>query len=59
MDVHQATTVVAVVDADGKIVLETIVVVKGGEIQILTFFDFLELRGRAAAYARPRRMPAN
>ncbi len=25
MDVHQATTVVAVIDAEGKIVLETIV----------------------------------
>ena len=31
MDVHQATTVVAVLDAEGKMVLETIVATEGGQ----------------------------
>src|SRR5215469_9824656 len=33
MDVHQATTVVAVIDAEGKIVLETIVPTAAGAIR--------------------------
>ena len=33
MDVHQATTVVAVIDAEGKIVLETIVATAAGPIR--------------------------
>jgi hypothetical protein len=36
MDVHQATTVVAVIDAEGKIVLETIVPTAAGPIRRLT-----------------------
>ena len=35
MDVHQATTVVAVIDAEGKIVLETIVATAAGPIRRL------------------------
>jgi hypothetical protein len=35
MDVHQATTVVAVIDAEGKIVLETIVPTAAGAIRRL------------------------
>jgi hypothetical protein len=32
LDVHQATTVVAVIDAEGKRVLETVVATEGGAI---------------------------
>ena len=32
MDVHQETTVVAVVDCDGKVILETIVATEGSAI---------------------------
>jgi hypothetical protein len=35
MDVHQATTVVAVIDAEGKIVLETIVATAAAPIRRL------------------------
>ena len=35
MDVHQATTVVAVIDAEGKIVLETIVATSAAPIRRL------------------------
>ena len=35
MDVHQATTVVAVIDAEGKIVLETIVATAAAPIGML------------------------
>jgi hypothetical protein len=35
MDVHQATTVVAVVDAEGKLVLETIVATEAAAIRRL------------------------
>ena len=35
MDVHQATTVVAVIDAEGKMVLETIVATAAGPIRRL------------------------
>jgi len=38
MDVHQATTVVAVVDAEGKMVLETIV-----ETQAASIFDWFKV----------------
>ena len=44
MDVHQATTVVAVIDAEGKIVLETIVATAASLLLMLT--------GAATAYAR-------
>ena len=35
LDVHQATTVVAVIDAEGKIVLETIIPTAAGAIRRL------------------------